>query len=86
MKINQLTHDGFNCHYCSDGVSYPNKLLHQLLFLRKGFVEKFDFEYKDSWTNDKKYDGYFKLNGIEYLCEMHGSPHYQDAWNSVEEV
>ena len=68
--------NGLSCQMCSDGVSYPNKLIRQVL---KQLHVDFIPEYVAEWSQSKMYDCYFKdNNGQEYVIEMDGIQHYVD--------
>lgn len=58
-----------NCE--SKGISIPNRMLWYVLVALKdqGQVQEIDREY---WIEDKKYDGYFEKNQIQYLIEADG--------------
>lgn len=76
MKISNLFNFGFNCDYCSDGISYPNKFGRSLLLQLP--IETLIPEYSPTWANGKKYDNYFEYNGNKYILEMDGDWHYKD--------
>lgn len=72
-----------SCPYCSDGISYPNKLMFNCL---KQIENKFNFlerEYKPDWckfkfkntTKTGIYDIYFGINNRKYIVEMDGGFH-----------
>lgn len=71
-------HDyGFACHYCSDGISYPNKFGRAML--KQLPVENVLYEYLPKWSQGKKYDNYFEYNGKQYVLEMDGGFHFRDT-------
>lgn len=75
-SFNYVTFNGLLCCNCSDGVSYPNKFLRQMLQqLKIDFVP----EYSAEWSQSKKYDCYFKINQQEYVVEMDGIQHYEES-------
>lgn len=60
---------------CSDGYSYPNKFICELLNQLNdiyNFNNMF-FEYSPDWIKPKRYDSYFKINNKEYIVEMDGA-------------
>lgn len=61
------------CPFCSDGVSYPNRLVREVFrFLNINF----ESEKKFSWSNGKIYDIYISdLNGISIIIENDGEQH-----------
>lgn len=74
MKIGDLYSQGFSCHRCGDGISYPNKFMCSLLSQLKGQKQIIDFktEYSPSWIKPKRYDFYFKISNKKYIVEMDG--------------
>lgn len=71
--ISQVINNGFACPKCSDGISYPEKLLFNLLNQLN-----LDFEYQKSnfkWIKNKKYD--FYIPSINCIIETHGGQHYK---------
>lgn len=72
-KISNVYWQGLCCQMCSDGVSYPNKLIRQVLTqLEIDFIP----EYCPEWSMSKQYDCYFNYNNQEYVIEMDGAQHY----------
>ena len=62
---------GFSCPVCSDGISYPNKFMANMLFqLKVNFKHEFSY-------NDSKYRYDFYLNDFNIIIEMHGRQHYE---------
>lgn len=68
------------CPVCSDGISYPNKLIRNIL--QKLPVENLDYEYSPTWAKPYFYDTYFKFSGDEYIVEMDGGFHYDKYFNN----
>lgn len=87
MNAFDLYREGFHCQCCGDGVSYPNRLIRNVM--NSFVVDKIKFEYCDAWTNGKLYDVYFEINNNKYVIEMDGAQHYNIArgssWTSYEE-
>lgn len=82
-----LYRQGFHCQCCGDGVSYPNRLIRNVM---NTFIpDKMKFEYQDIWTNGKLYDVYFEINNDKYVIEMDGAQHYTtcsgSSWVSYED-
>ena len=75
--IYDLTRRGFTCPNCSDGKSYPNKFMFNILrqlgieFLYEVTKHNNGFE----WVKDYRYDFYFELNNNKYFIEMDGGYH-----------
>ena len=64
-----LRSGSISCNYCSNGISYPNRFMANLLDLLKiKFIPEFHFD-----NSDYKYDFYFCLNNVNYLIEMDGA-------------
>lgn len=67
---------GVSCPLCGDGISYPQKLMMAIL-------SHFDIQVKPeksfSWSGDRRYDFYFKLNGEEVIIETNGMQHYEES-------
>lgn len=84
-SISNVSHQGLSCPICSDGISYPNKFMYNLLKqLKIDFVR----EYAPKWANRKIYDFYIPSKRI--IIEMdgglgHGHRAYGD-FTSVEET
>lgn len=75
---NQLTNQGFSCSACSDGVSYPNKFIFNMLSqLHISFKNEVNcatpgFE----WIlNRNRYDFYVEINDKKYFIEADGGWH-----------
>lgn len=67
--LNDVTNDGLHCKWCDDGISYPNKLMRNILqYLNIDFIP----EYSPEWIGNKRYDFYLKINNQEYIIEMDG--------------
>lgn len=68
--IKHLTSDKpVGCRYCGDGISYPEKVLYNVL----SFVsDTYEIHKNFSWSDNKEYDAFD--SGI--IIEIHGSQHY----------
>lgn len=75
-----MTEKGFSCPRCSDGISFPNKLMFNLLS-----QTSLDFEKEKSLLGNTsmRYDFYIKK--ISTIIEMHGGQHYIDAFGTTYE-
>ena len=81
MRIYNLTNYGFVCPVCSDGFSYPEKFMYQVL-LQIQNVRKFDIKqhHKFEWSKsvfpniigDKIYDFVIFYNHTTVIIEVHG--------------
>ena len=73
ISLNQLKRDGFSCDFCSDGVSYPEKVVALVLNkLGVGFERQYKF---DSF----KYRYDFYLANYDIIVEVHGEQHYRNV-------
>lgn len=72
--IRKACTDGLRCPVCTDGISYPEKLMSCLL-------NELDVNYvRDSgtgWSGKKRYDFYIKE--MSMIIETHGMQHYDDS-------
>ena len=90
MKICDMYARGIHCSKCGDGISYPNKIMYNILSqLNLIFeIEKlFDWCIFKKYNNQNKlhkgrYDFYFKLNNKEYIVEMDGSLHFKKGYSN----
>ena len=73
VKISDLVNKGFCCPQCSDGISYPNKFMFNLL---KQLNINFKNEYSPEWIDSKRYD--FYLFDYNVIIEMDGGFHKTD--------
>jgi hypothetical protein len=84
---NRLLYQGFCCPRCSDGVSYPQKILFSVL-------DQLNYDFKTEltktsleWCGDYRYD--FYLENLSCIVETHGIQHYvwnNRYWDSLEDV
>jgi len=70
--------DGLGCPSCSDGKSYPEKIVYQLL---KQLNIEFVWEKTFTWSQDKRYDFYIK--NLNIIIEVHGKQHYSNGFDFV---
>lgn len=81
-KISRLARDGFSCDRCSDGVSYPEKVMHSVLeqlgieFISQ--LTKVNFK----WCGKYKYD--FYLPQINNIIEINGQQHYTHSFERIK--
>lgn len=77
MSIDSLTRYGFSCNLCSDGISYPEKLVSSVL-------NKLEIEFikQISYDGDKhRYD--FYLPKYKTILETHGDQHYRQGFKKL---
>lgn len=73
-KMNNVINQGYSCLKCSDGLSYPEKFMMNILSQLK-----LDFETQRifNWSRNKRYDFYIK--NINCIIETHGLQHYEES-------
>lgn len=67
ISVNSFTSKPFRCNNCSDGFSFPNKLMSNILSTLNEFYIS---EYKPSWSHNRYYD--FYLPNRNLIIEMDG--------------
>lgn len=90
--VYNLARQGFGCPICSDGLSYPNKFMaNVLLQIQQKYPNMyFETEKTFKWSKNivhdnpklcgsKKYDFYVNYIG-EIIIECHGAQHYNDVF------
>lgn len=77
-KIDNIKKRGLTCPECSDGFSYPEKVMNYVLKQLKIDV---DWSYTPSWSNKKRYD--FYIPSLNVLIETHGMQHYKQGFASI---
>lgn len=87
IAINTLVKQGLACPMCSDGISYPNKFMYNMLSqLHIDFKKEVSKKHRGfEWVNNYKYDFYFENNKIKYFIEMDGGFHYGNGFLSYEQ-
>lgn len=73
--INSVTNNGLSCSRCSDGISYPEKFIMDLL---NQLNVDFETQKIFKWNNGKRYDIY--IEKLKCIIEIHGGHHYKDAF------
>lgn len=68
----QTSSRGLCCPYCSDGISYPNKFMHEFFNQVSNQIKNYIIEYSPEWIGRKRYDNYFECNGKKYIVEVDG--------------
>ena len=90
-SISDVTYHGLSCPNCSDGISYPNKFIYNILCQVKDSFSVLKREYSPDWCKfslngiDYRtgiYDIYFVKEGKEYIVEMDGGFHNRARNNS----
>lgn len=76
-KVNNLVNKGFSCEKCSDGISYPEKIMMSILLQLN-----INYVYQLSKKNSNRtflYDFYFTKNNEKYVIEINGIQHYKET-------
>lgn len=82
VTVNSFVRFGMSCDACSDGFSFPNKIM--LNILRKLDVS-FHSEFTTDWLERKRFD--FLIPSLQLIIEMDGEFHYQDTtYSQAKEV
>lgn len=85
MAINKLSGKAFSCPRCSDGASYPEKFILNVLEQLK---LEFSTQLNNStltWCDKYRYD--FYIPSLNCIIETHGLQHYENAkgnWKTLE--
>ena len=86
MQIVDLVNQGFCCSRCSDGISYPEKFIHNLLEqLSVEFITQLG-KITFSWCDIYRYD--FYIHNMDCIIEVNGKQHYEENsdWGSLAET
>lgn len=75
--ISDMTTYGLYCPVCSDGVSYPEKFVANLL---KQLEIDFIHDRPTKWSENKRYD--FYIEKYNMIIECHGLQHYKEVFGS----
>lgn len=79
---------GFSCPQCSDGISYPNKLMFNILTqLGIDFKNEITKQTKGfEWVENYRYDFYFENKLEKYFIEMDGHFHKNNTLYNYEKT
>lgn len=77
-SVQDVVKSGFLCSKCSDGISYPEKFMFNML---SQLGMKFETQKIFKWSNMKRYD--FYIPSLNCIIETHGSQHYNGNFISV---
>jgi len=76
-KISDICNRKLLCHKCSDGISYPEKFIYNLLKqLDVEFVTQLTRTYF-KWCKNYRYD--FYIPSLNLILEVHGLQHYENS-------
>ena len=81
-QMNEINQRGLSCPKCSDGVSFGEKFIYNLL---KEAGIKFEFDVAQEWSQGKRFDFYFEYKEKRYIVEAHGVQHYGRGFEGFEE-
>lgn len=87
MTMSNLSSKGFSCDICGDNISYPNKLIRNVMYQLEDQCDYIEFEWFEKWEGKYRYDVYFEKNDKKYVIEMQGEQHYR-GWKgyNVEQI
>jgi len=74
IKISDLIGNNFYCRKCGDGVSYPEKIMFNVL---SQLNINFETQKKFCWSENKYYD--FYIPSLNIIIETHGEQHYKES-------
>ncbi|MGG3561962.1 zinc-ribbon domain-containing protein [Neobacillus rhizosphaerae] len=82
-KICLVVRNGFSCSKCGDGISYPEKLIFNVLKQLQDLKQLMEFEFQKvfSWSKGKRFDFYIKQ--LKCIIETHGGQHEIGGWSST---
>lgn len=80
-RVNNVFWKGLSCNACSDGLSYPEKFLYNILTqLKVLFETQKEFDWSKYTGENKKLNGSkkydFYINNLNTIIETHGGQHY----------
>jgi hypothetical protein len=82
--ISNISIDGLFCARCSDGISYPEKIVYHLLDkLEIDFIKEMKF----TWSNARRYD--FYIPSLNLIIEVHGAQHFRESngkWRNEKNI
>lgn len=71
IQIKNVSRHGLKCVICSDGYSYPEKIMYNIL---TNLNIDFNFDRRLKWSGKRRYDFYIPSKSL--IIEMHGYQHY----------
>lgn len=77
-SLSVVKRHGFSCPHCSDGISYPEKIMMSILNQLNINYRK---EEKFSWSQNKRYD--FYIPSLKCIVETHGEQHYNKTFENI---
>jgi len=77
-RISDVNIYGLYCNKCSDGISFPEKIMRELLIqLNIEFINEKSF----TWSKNKRYDFYLPVSNS--IIELHGGQHYSKGFETM---
>lgn len=73
-SIVDVNKQGLPCKKCSDNISYPEKIVFNML---EQLGYEFETQKKFNWMVDRKYD--FYIEKLKCIIEVHGGQHYEET-------
>lgn len=70
-SVTTIKNNGLSCHICSDGISYPEKIVINVLKQLN-----IAYEFQKTLNNDSKFRYDFYLKDYNMIIETHGGQHY----------
>ena len=88
MMVSNLYKEGFYCDICNDGISFPNKVIRNLLKDESVYpqINKLEFEWSPKWEKKVFFDSLIIVNNKIICIEMQGSQHQRGQWNGVKDI
>lgn len=77
-SFNNVSRHGLSCSKCRDGVSFPEKVMRELL---KYCNIHFDMHVTFQWSNGKEYDFYLPEHNM--IIETNGNQHYDGSFEKM---
>ena len=86
-QIHHIDRSSFTCNLCSDGISFPNKLIYEVVSLTD--AKNVEPEWCPEWLKPNRFDLYFEYNNKQYIVEMdgglgHGNRSYSSKENNTD--
>lgn len=82
MQISHLTAKGIGCQNCSDGISYPEKFIANMLMqMNIDFIRQYSRKHA-KWVGYNFYD--FYLPSYNMIIEVHGMQHYKQSFSKIK--
>lgn len=74
-RISDTNSKGVICPRCSDGISFPERFMYELL--KEKSIE-FVYDRKQKWSKTLRYD--FYIPSLSTIIEVHGKQHYEEGF------